>query len=135
VNLIADTCVWSHFLRQDRTTSNPVAAEMKRLIRADAVVMLGPIRQELLSGVQAGRYEQLREYLRFYPNLPLEQDDDERAAEYYNMLRERGVQGSWTDLLICAVAARRNLKIFTIDRNFEFIEKHIPIRLHKLRGE
>jgi len=58
-----------------------------RLIRSDAVQLLGPIRQELLSGAQPDeRFEQLREYLHFYPNLPLDEEDDERAASYYNLL-------------------------------------------------
>ena len=40
--------------------------------------MIGPIRQELLSGAQPEkRFAQLKEYLRFYPNLPLNEEYDE----------------------------------------------------------
>jgi predicted nucleic acid-binding protein len=133
VSIILDTCVWSHFLRRDRAGGEAVSGEVARLIRADAVVMMGPIRQELLSGVQSSRYKQLKEYLRFFPNLPLQEEDDETAAGQYNLLRENGIQGGSTDLLICAAAIRRGLRIFTIDRDFEFYEKHLPIALHKVR--
>lgn len=50
--------------------------------------MLGPIRQELLSGAQPQeRFEQLKEYLRFYPNLVTDEEDNENAAQYYNLCR------------------------------------------------
>ena len=135
MSVIIDTCVWSQFLRQDRENSDPVVTETTKLIKADDVVVLGAIRQELLSGALSGRYEQLRKYLRFYPNLPLQEEDDELAARHYNTLRARGIQGTGTDLLICAAAMRRNLRIFTVDRDFEFYAKYIPIRLHRFRGD
>jgi predicted nucleic acid-binding protein len=97
--------------------------------------MLGPIRQELLSGAQPQeRFAQLKGYLRFYPNLPLDEDDDENAAQYYNLCRHHGVQGTSTDLLICAVAVRHNLRIFTTDPDFDFYAKFLPIKLHSFQG-
>lgn len=135
MRIIVDTCAWAQFLRRNRALSDPIAGEVGRLVRADVVQLLGPIRQELLSGVQpAERFEQLKEYLHFYPNLPLDEEDDERAASYYNHLRQRGVQGTGTDLLICAASARRGLKIFTTDTDFVAYARHIPIKLHQARG-
>jgi len=88
VNVIVDTCVWSQFLRRNRPRRDSVALEVERLVRADAVQMLGPIRQELPSGAQPKeRFDQLKEYLRFYPNFPLDEEDDENAANYYNLCR------------------------------------------------
>jgi predicted nucleic acid-binding protein len=97
--------------------------------------MLGSIRQELLSGAQPqDRFDQLKEYLRFYPNLALDEEDDESAAIYYNLCRAKGVQGTSTDLLICAVAVRHQMSIFTTDRDFEGFAKHIPIELQAVRN-
>jgi len=70
----------------------------------------------------------------FYPNLPLDEEDDETAARYYNHLRQRGVQGAGIDLLIWAAAIRHGLKIFTTDKDLANYAKHIPIRLHRPRG-
>jgi len=134
VKVIIDTCVWSRFLRRDRLASDPIASEVARLVRYDAVQMLGPIRQELLSGAQPDeRFEQLREYLRFYPNLSLDEEDDETAANYYNLCRQRGIQGTGTDLLICAVAVRHGLKVFTTDTDFDSYSKSVPVKLHRFR--
>jgi predicted nucleic acid-binding protein len=135
VKVIVDTCVWSQFLRRNRPSSELIASEVARLVRADAVQMIGPIRQELLSGAQPSeRFEQLKDYLRFYPNLALDEQDDETAASYYHRLRQQGLQGTGTDLLIYAVAVRHGLKIFTTDADFAAHSKHIPIRLHRPRG-
>ena len=135
MNVIVNTWAWSQFLRRNRSRHDPTAGEVERLVRADAVQMLGPIRQELLSGVQPReRYEQLKAYLRFYPNLPLDEEDDENAASYYNVCRRHGIQGASTDLLICAVAVRHGLKIYTTDADFHLYAQHLPITLHRFRG-
>lgn len=135
MNVIIDTCVWSQFFRSNRSPTDPVVQEVARLVRADAVRLLGPIRQELLSGAQPSeRFEQLKEYLRFFPNLVLDEEDDETAASYYNRLRGRGLQSTGTDLTICAVAVRRGFKLFTTDTDFAVYAAHIPIKLHRPRG-
>lgn len=135
MRVIVDTCAWAQFLRRTRLPPDPVAQEVARLVRADALQMIGPIRQELLSGAQPSeRFEQLRDYLRFFPNLRLDEEDDEQAASYYNHLRQRGLTGTGTDLLICAAAARHGLKILTTDKDFAAYSKHIPIKLHRERA-
>jgi hypothetical protein len=48
MRVLADTCVWSRFLRKNSPRNDAVAAELERLIRMDAVQMLGAI-QALLS--------------------------------------------------------------------------------------
>ncbi len=134
MRVLVDTCVWSQFLRQNRPRNDPLARELERLIRADAVEMMGPIRQELLSGARPQeRFAQLQEYLRFYPNLALDEEDDENAARYYNLCRRQGVQGTATDLLLCAVAVRRGLSIFTTDTDFDLYARHLPITRYSVR--
>jgi predicted nucleic acid-binding protein len=135
MKILVDTCVWTEFLRRNRVKTDPLAAELERLIRADLVEMLGPIRQELLSGAQPQeRFAQLKAYLRFYPNVPLDEEDDENAAHYYNLCRRHGVQGTSTDLLICAVAVRHNMGILTTDTDFDLYAKHLPIKLRSVKA-
>src|SRR6185369_5423112 len=100
MRVIVDTCVWSRFLRPHRQADDPYCAEIRRLVGRDEIVMLGAIRQEIMSGVRpVDRFEQLKRYLRFYPNLPQDTEDDENAAEHYNRCRSQGIQGTATDLL------------------------------------
>ena len=92
--------------------------------------MIGPVRQELLSGIRhRNQFEGLREYLRAFPDVRLESTDYERAAEHFTSCRRKGIQGSNTDFLICAVAANHNLTIFTTDRDFDAFAAHLPLRL------
>ena len=136
MRVIVDTCVWSQFLRRGQPAQDPVRVELEKLIRADAVQMLGAIRQELLSGARPEeRFAQLKEYLRFYPNLLLDEVDDENAARYYNICRKNGVQGAATDLLICAASVRHGFKIFTIDTDFDKYSECLPIKRHRYRNQ
>ena len=41
------------------------------------------------------------------------------AARFFNQCRSKGVQGSNTDFLLCALSARHDLAIFTIDEDFK----------------
>jgi hypothetical protein len=98
------------------------------------VVIIGPIRQELLSGVKEHRqFARLRDRLRAFPDLGPGQSDYEEAASCFNACRAKGVQGSNTDFLICSVAVRHDLSIFTTDRDFTEYQKHLPITLHEPR--
>jgi predicted nucleic acid-binding protein len=135
VNVLVDTSVWSLALRRARRIDDPVPRELAELVAEGRVVMIGPIRQELLSGIKAKpQYEQLREHLRTFRDLELESADYEDAAGIFNRCRERGVQGSNTDFLICAVAIRRDLAIFTTDGDFKHFGRVLRLELHALRS-
>lgn len=135
MRVIIDTCAWTQFLRRDRPADDPIGTEVARLIRADVIQLLGPIRQELLSGAHPqDRFNQLKEYLRFHPNLLTDEEDDETAASFYNICRSKGIQGTSTDLLICAVAVRHRMRIFTTDTDFDRFAKFLPIDLHRVSG-
>lgn len=135
MNVIVDTSVWSLALRRRRSSTAWEALELAELIREGRAGVLGPVRQELLSGVPDQRqYETLRDYLRAFPDVSLGSDDYEEAAAFFNRCRAKGVQGSNTDFLICAAAARRKLGIFTADADFVHFAKLLPIQLHSPRA-
>ena len=60
----------------------------------------------------------LRQQLRKQPDYPLTIEHFEVAAEAYNLCREKGVQGSNVDFLICAASQLDRLPIFTTDKDF-----------------
>ena len=96
-------------------------------------VMLGAIRQELLSGIktQAG-FDALKSTLTAFEDVPLAMQDFEKAAEVFNICRANGVQGSNTDLLICAVSINHQLPIFSVDNDFLNYQIHLPVLLYLL---
>ena len=136
MKVLVDTSVWSLALRRRARVPHLVVEELRRLVDEGRVAIIGPIRQELLSGVRtADAFETLREHLRGFEDEPVETADFERAAEHFNTCRERGVQGSNTDFLICAVAERRNLPILTTDADFSRFARVLPISLHGRTAE
>jgi predicted nucleic acid-binding protein len=131
MNVLVDSSVWSLALRRNTTNDAISIVNVLRDLIADGrVVLLGAIRQEVLSGVRyKEQFARLREYLRAFPDLELTTEDYELAAEFFNTCRSNGVQGSNTDFLLCAVAHRRGYSIFTTDKDFENFRSHIPVVL------
>jgi predicted nucleic acid-binding protein len=133
MNVLVDTSVWSlAFRKQPRTDADErVIQELSELIRELRVVMLGPVRQELLSGILVkDKFEQLRVKLREFDDEILSTEHYELAASFSNECRRHGIQGSHTDFLLCAVGVKNGLPIFTLDKDFDQYKSRIPIKLH-----
>lgn len=134
MKVLVDTCVWSLALRRSTKTQSSVVTELEELIDEVRVQLIGPIRQELLSGIKSPQqFDLLKEKLNAFPDLTLGQADYERAAGYYNLARNSGVRGSNTDFLICSVAVGHGMAVFTVDKDFENYKKILPVKLHQLR--
>ncbi len=133
MKVLVDTCIWSLALRRGQQKDNPLVQEFISLIKDVRVQLIGPIRQEILSGIKAKQqFDKLKNYLSAFPDLSIETNDYEIAAEFYNMCRKTGIQGSNTDFLICAISANHDLPIFSVDKDFEQFEKKLPIKLYQI---
>lgn len=135
--VLVDTSVWSLALRRRPKDLSPdqqvVVAEWAELVRDGRVQMIGPIRQELLSGLRyKQQFELLEQRLAAFPDAPIETADYVEAARLFNLLRDKGVTGAPTDLLICAVARRREWTVFAVDEDFERYARVAPIGLHRV---
>jgi predicted nucleic acid-binding protein len=130
VNVIVDTSVWSYALRRRRSQEHPSVGVLQQLVVDGQVRILGCIRQEILSGIRSPeQFRLLRDQLRAFPDEVLESKDYERAAEFFNTCRQKGIQGSNTDLLICAVAANRDYSILTADQDFREFQRVLGFKL------
>ncbi len=138
MKILVDTSVWSLALRKKSLTDEEtkIVKELKELIHELRVIIIGPIRQELLSGISdETKFMTLKEKLRAFEDTEILSGDYEDAAEIYNECRRNGIQGSQIDYLICSHAKNNNISIFTTDRDFENYQKIIDIKLHKIREE
>ena len=123
MNVLVDTPVWSLVLRRQRSklgsTETVLSDAMRELIREGRVLLIGPIRQELLSGIRdAVQFSRIRDVLRALPDRELRTADFERAAEMSNACRQNGIATSSVDMLICAVAEVAKAPIFSTDAAF-----------------
>ncbi len=129
MKVIVDTCIWSLALRRTNPQNNDVTEHLINLINDFRVQMIGPIRQEILSGISSSdQFTTLKTQLAAFPDLPIDSKDYEQAASFFNLCRKRGIQGSHTDFLICALAANYKMLIFTSDKDFNRYEKILPIK-------
>lgn len=130
MKVLVDTSVWSLALRR-RAPANPAVDELRRLVAHGRAAIVGPIRQELLSGIRdRAVFERLRDHLRAFPDEAITAVDFERAAECFGLCRTKGIQGSNTDFLLCAVAERYRFPILTTDDDFVKFGRVLPLRLH-----
>lgn len=125
MRVLADTCAWSLLLRRKARATLGVdeqftLASLKEAIKDGRVVLLGPIRQEVLSGIRVqAQFEKLRNSLAAFPDEPLATRHFEEAARLFNFCRSRGVECGSTDLLLCAVAVQMSYEILTNDKGLK----------------
>ena len=137
MKVLVDTSVWSQALRRQTaetssTAQERVVNELKELINDSRIAMLGPVRQELLSGVKTQKqFETLQQILSVFSDEPLRIQDYEQAAKNFNQCRQGGVQGSNTDFLICAVSMSREWPIYSLDKDFEQYKNHLALKLYR----
>jgi len=145
VKVLVDSCVWSLSLRR-RTGAEDLKPQERLLlalltdsIQDGRAVLLGPVRQEVLSGVRnAEQFEKLDQSLALFPDQPIQPDDYVQAARLDCLCRRRGVQCGAVDMLLCAVAMRNEWTILTNDagllRCIEVIERELISEEERMRG-
>ena len=133
--VLVDTPIWSLSLRRRAidlsSTERGITKSLSDLVRQRRVSLLGPTRQELLSGIrEESQFLRIRDHLRGFPNIELDASDYENAAGATNQCRNSGIAGSPIDLLMCAVALRYGWPVFTTDRDFFHYRKVLNIQLY-----
>jgi predicted nucleic acid-binding protein len=132
MKVIVDTSIWSLALRRRRQDASAPVQELRNLIQDHRVQLIGPIRQEILSGIRSeSQFKKLQKHLKSFPDLPIVTEDYVTAARFFNLCRSKGIQGSNTDFLICAVAVRNKFSIYTTDKDFELFSKHVHVVFHQ----
>jgi hypothetical protein len=133
LKVLVDTPIWSYALRSQDKKYQPEIDALTSLIRDQKAIIIGPIRQEILSGYSdMHKYRIIKDKLSYFKNAPIVDADYELAAEFSNKCRKKGIQGSHIDFLICAIANRIDIPIFTNDNDFKHYQKVIPIKLYKI---
>jgi predicted nucleic acid-binding protein len=136
LKILVDTPIWSYALRSKNTKYQTEIDALTSLIRDQRALIIGPIRQEILSGYSDLRkFNIIKEKLSYFANTPIWDTDYELAAQFSNTCRKKGIQGSHIDFLICAVAHRIDIPIFTKDKDFEQYQNIVSIKLFEIEGK
>lgn len=132
--ILVDTPVWSLALRRKSSglslDESRLVSVLRGLVQQHRVRLLGPTRQEVLSGIRdLSQFLRICEHLREFPNVALDESDYEHAAQASNRCRGAGIASSPVDILMCAVALRQDWEIFTTDGDFVRYRNILKIRL------
>jgi predicted nucleic acid-binding protein len=135
MKVLIDTPIWSLAFRKKKNNEKNITIEkLIELIHNGRIAIIGPIRQEVLSGISdVNKFNDIKEKMSIFSDYDLQSSDYEFAAECSNECRRNGIQGSHTDFLICAVAIKNDWEIFTEDNDFHGYKKYIPIKIYNIK--
>ena len=136
MRVLVDTTIWSLALRRRdlKPQESVLVDELSELVRELRAVLIGPVRQEVLSGIPNPEdFDLVRQHLEAFDDLSIVGDDYVEAARMFNTCRKKGVQGSHIDFLICAVSKRHSTPVFTTDKDFMNYSMHVDLSLHSPR--
>lgn len=125
--VVVDTSVWVAVLRSPTAPEAPLLAQ---LVDADAVILPLPVRMELLSGARVKDRAKLRDRL---SALAVAHPTDETWAmieRWVDTAADKGLRFGVGDLLIAALAAERGALVWSLDRDFERMERLKLVQLY-----
>lgn len=126
---IVDTDVWSEAFRKKGAKSEYVS-ELLALIQEGRIQMIGVIRMEILCGIRLEKmFRTLNDRLRAFPDRSLDSEVFVTAAQFMNLCRSKGIQGSNNDFIICACSMLWKMPILSKDKDFVRYRKFLPIEL------
>jgi predicted nucleic acid-binding protein len=123
LKLIVDTCVWSLSLQRRDTTrmnaqENQMLAQLKEAIQDGRAAIVGPVRQEILSGIRdPTQFAKTEALLDPFGDEEITASDYVEAARQFDLCQDHGVQCGPVDILLCAIAARKQYGILTSDQS------------------
>ena len=125
--IVVDTSVW---IAAARGRNPAILSDLRELIAADEVALALPVRAELRAGVGA---RDRKRFLRGLSGLPVARPTDETwttIEQWIDRAAEHGQTFSQTDMLIAALAHELGALVWTLDKDFERLEKLKLVRLY-----
>ncbi|MEO8678781.1 MAG: PIN domain-containing protein [Vicinamibacterales bacterium] len=123
--IVVDTSAW---IAADRSGGQH-GETLRELLKADEVVIALPVRLELRAGVPGNKRAA---FLKALSALPVARPTDEtwtQVERWADQAAEKGEHFHTADLLIAALAAELGALVWSLDKDFERMEKLKFVRL------
>ena len=125
MSVLVDSSVWIGYFR-GAESDDPLLS----LIDENLVVINGLILAELIPALQLRRHRKLISLLRLIPKHPITIDWDELTEMQILCLRH-GINGvGIPDLAIAQHAIQHDLDLYSHDKHFALLARHIPLSLY-----
>ena len=128
--IVADTSVWIDVTRRPQSRRADV---LQQLLTADAVALPLPVRLELMSGVAKRHRSAFRRSLSALPVLRPTDETWRDLESWIEPAADAGFRFTVTDLLIAALAKELDALVWSLDGDFEAMEKLGFVRLYSER--
>jgi predicted nucleic acid-binding protein len=126
--IVVDTSVWISALR---IPDSAEAAILRGLLDADEVALPVSVRSELLMGVSGATRRHLAERLGALPALYTTDDTWRTLDAWTERAGRSGHVFSLGDLIVGILAAEAGALVWSLDRDFERMEKLKLVRLYR----
>ena len=126
--IVVDTSVWVTYFRG---TEREILDHLQVLLDDDRVALVIPVKIEILGGASLGDLARLRRVLTALPTLFPTADTWTRIERWIEPAVRKGERFGAADLLVAALAAEHDMTLWSLDRDFERMEKLGLVRLHK----
>ena len=134
MKVIVDTDVWSEAFRKKGPRSEYVD-ELHSLIEEGRVQLVGVVRMEILCGIRSEKtFEYLKDRLTAFPDRKLDSGIFVTAAQFLNLCRSKGIQGSNNDFIVCAGSVHWKYPILSKDKDYLNYRKSLPIEILRPRS-
>ncbi|MCX7010957.1 MAG: PIN domain-containing protein [Candidatus Sumerlaeota bacterium] len=125
MSVLVDTSVWVAWLRGQRGVD-----AVDALIDDALLVTNDLILAELIPALLVKRRRELVDLFQEIPRLPLEIEWNDIIRLQVTCLRHGINQVGIPDLILVQHAVQNNLSLFTLDRHFRLIGRHVPLDLY-----
>lgn len=126
--VIVDSSIWIEAARREGDLGSKMALEC--LLEEYEAATTSPVLLEVLGGARGQDRRRMADYFSIIPHVQTEPKDWENALSMAWLLRDRGVTVPWNDMLIAAMALRRDMRVFARDKHFESISNHTGLALY-----
>lgn len=127
--VLLDSSVWIEALRKRGALEVKCAVE--GLLDEYEATMCSPTRLEVLGGARREEREELNRLFSVLPYLRAQEDDFTAATHHAWTLAKKGVRVPWFDLLIAAIALRVNCRVYSMDKHFVEMRRHLGLTLYE----
>jgi predicted nucleic acid-binding protein len=126
---LVDSSAWIEFIRLKGAPSAKAAVE--RLLASRSVACAPPIRYELAKGARTAReLEYVEMTMELAVQLPCPEVRWREASALFRALRAKGFEASNMHVLIACIAKAEGVRLLTMDRHFETINRLTAGMIH-----
>ena len=114
--VLVDSSAWIESLR--RTGRIEVKLAIEGLLEVYEAQWCSPVRLEVLGGARPEERRRLGHHFSIIPYRVCTEKDWERAVALAWLLRDKGLNIPWLDVLIAAISIHDNVRLYTTDAHF-----------------